>query len=133
EARAFSSFDPARLGIGEDVFVGGGPDITVSDSLELGTRWDIAEWLGITLTGFATFIERESVFDHVSGVNLELNGTRRLGGELVVESTPVSWLTLSADLTVVDARFVESGRQVPFAPWLVSGVRAMLTHESGVR
>ncbi|EDM79920.1 TonB-dependent receptor [Plesiocystis pacifica SIR-1] len=133
EARAFSSFDPNRVGLGDEVFTGGAPVATVSDGVELGTRWSPAAWLGFSLAGFATFIERESVFDHVSGVNLDLNGTRRLGGELVLSSSPLPWLSLSADLTMVDARFVGSGARVPFAPWLTAGARAVVTHDSGFR
>lgn len=133
EARAFSSFEASREGVGDDVFVGGGPTLVVSDALEAGTRWDPASWFGVSLSGFATRIERESLFDHVSGTSLELNGTRRLGAELVLYSDPLPWLNLSADMTVVDARFVESGNQVPLAPSLVSGVRGVVTHESGFR
>ncbi len=133
EARAFSSFEASRTGIGEEIFVGADPIATVSDALELGTRWDPVDWLGVNLSGFATFIERESIFDHVSGLSLELNGTQRLGGELVLSSTPLPWLTLSADLTLVDASFTESGNRVPMAPWLVSGMRATVTHDSGFR
>ena len=133
EARAFSSFDPGRAGIGEEVFTGGEPTATVSDAIELGTRWEPAAYFGVGLSGFATFIERESIFDHVSGVSLELNGTRRLGGELVLSSSPVPWLRLTADLTWVDARFSESGNRVPLSPWLVSGVRAVVTSNSGLR
>jgi outer membrane receptor protein involved in Fe transport len=133
EARAFSSFDAGRAGISEEVYQGGEPAITVSDALEVGTRWDPAAAFGMSLSGFLTFIERESIFDHVSGVSLELNGTRRMGGELVLYSNPLPWLSLSADLTLVDARFVESGNRVPLAPWLVSGLRATVTHDRGVR
>lgn len=128
EARAFITFDPGRSGISQDVFTGGRPEATVSDALEAGMRWNPVRWIRARLSGFATFIERESVLDHVSGVSLELNGTRRLGGELVVESRPVRWLMLSADATMTDARFVESGRRIPLAPWLVSGVRAAVAH-----
>ncbi|MEN0062496.1 MAG: TonB-dependent receptor [Myxococcota bacterium] len=133
EARALSTFDPGRTGIGEEVFTGGAPAATVSDALELGTRWNPADGFGLSLSAFATFIERESIFDHVSGVSLELNGTRRLGTELVLSSNPTPWLSLSADLTLVDARFVESGNRVPLAPWLVSGVRGVVTHDNGLR
>ncbi len=133
EARAYSGFEPDRMGIGDDLFMGGEPQTTVADAFEIGTRWDPSEWIGFSLAAFATFIERESIFDHVSGTNLELNGTRRLGGELVLYSNPLHWLSLSADLTMVDARFVESGNQVPLAPWLVSGIRAIATHNSGFR
>ena len=133
EARAFSPFDPGRAGIGEEVFTGGAPIATVSDAIELGTRWDPTAGFGVSLSGFATFIERESIFDHVSGVSLELNGTRRLGSELVLSANPWPWLSLSTDLTLVDARFTESGSRVPLAPWLVSGVRAVVTHDDGLR
>lgn len=133
EARAFSSFEPGRAGIGEEVFASGEPTATVSDAIEIGTRWGPADWFGVSLMGFATFIERESIFDHVSGVNLELNGTRRLGSEVVIDLKPTPWLSLSTDLTLVDARFSESGNRVPLAPWLVSGARAVVTHDSGLR
>lgn len=133
EARAFSSFDPGRAGIGDDVFTGGGPTATTSDAFELGTRWSPSRLLDARLSGFATFIERETLFDHVSGTSLELNGTRRLGAELVLSSAPLPWLDLSADLTWVDARFVGSGNRVPLAPWLVAGARATVTREDGWR
>src|SRR5690606_10025353 len=76
---------------------------------------------------------RESVFDHVSGLTLALNGTRRVGGELVLRARLSSWLRLVGDLTAVDARFVESGKRVPFAPRLTAGARALAAHPSGVR
>lgn len=133
EARAFSTFEPEQSGIGEEIYLGGNPTTTVSDVFEVGTRWDPADWFGISVAGFATFIERESIFDHVSGINLELNGTRRLGGELVLYSDPMSWLSLRGDVTYVDARFVESQNPVPLAPWLTAGFRAIATHHSGLR
>jgi iron complex outermembrane recepter protein len=132
EARAFSSFEPNRTGISDDIYEGGEPAMTLANSVELGARWFASRYLGASLSGFATFIERESVFDHVSGINLELNGTRRLGTELSLHSNPVDWLTLSADTTFVDARFVKSDNPVPLAPWLTGGLRAVATHPSGL-
>jgi iron complex outermembrane receptor protein len=132
EGRAFTSFDPGREGLSDEL-LDGRPRITRSDSGELGVRVAPLESLDVTLSGFATRIARESIFDHVSGVNLELNGTRRVGAELVLRARPVSWLALSADLTMTDARFIESGRRVPFAPWMVAGLRALVNHPSGVR
>lgn len=126
EARAFSSFEASREGIAEDVLSGANPALTTSDAVELGGRWDPHEAFGLSLSGFGTWIARESIFDHVSGTSLELNGTRRVGAELVLHSDPAPWLSLSADMTWVQARFVESGHQVPLAPWLVSGLRARL-------
>jgi iron complex outermembrane receptor protein len=48
------------------------------------------ESLDVTLSGFATRIARESIYDHVSGINLELNGTRRVGAELVLRARPAT-------------------------------------------
>jgi len=132
EARAFSSFDPDRLGLGEALGASTQPSVTRSDSIELSARWEPSELLKASLSGFGTFIQRESIFDHISGVNLELTGTRRLGAELLLSSQPLSWLTLSGDLTYVDARFTGSGRQVPLAPWLVSGLHATVSHPNGL-
>jgi iron complex outermembrane recepter protein len=134
EARAFSSFEPALTGISDDVYTGGAPRMTATDSFELGSRWSAEGGVAsAALAGFATFIERESIYDHVSGINLELNATRRLGGELVLSARPLANLSLGADATLVDARFVESGRPVPFAPRFIAGLRAMLGSELGVQ
>lgn len=133
EARAFSSFESPRVGLGEEVLRKGAPNTTTSQAAEFGTRWSPLSWFDVTLSAFATLIERESIFDHVSGINLELNGTRRLGGELVLSAAPLPWLEVSADLTLVDARFAESKNRVPFAPWLVSGVRLVATQARGFR
>lgn len=133
EARAFTRFVPDRTGFSEDLFTGGGPAMTAADSVEVGARVEPHRRIGLRAAGFATFVRRESVYDHVSGLNLELNATRRLGGELELRVSPTSWLTLSSEVTFVDARFVTSGRPIPLAPWLVGGVRAMLVHPSGLR
>ena len=106
--------------------------MTFADSLELGTRWQPHSAFGARLSVFGTFIERESVFDHVSGLNLELNSTRRLGTELDLQWAPLDWLKVVGDLTYVDARFGTSGNPVPLAPWLVGGLRAIATHDSGL-
>lgn len=131
EARAFSSYTPKRTGISDDLYHGGQATMTHSDAIELGTRIRASKYLGIVTTGFATFIANEAVFDHVSGLNLELSRTRRLGAEIVLHSEPTSWLSLEADATIVDARFVESKNAIPFAPWLSGGARLIVTHPSG--
>lgn len=89
EARAFSSYAPEATGLGETL-ASATASMTLTDTAELGARWAPIDALRITLTGFGTFIDRESIYDHVSGLSLELNGTRRLGGELVVQSDPCS-------------------------------------------
>jgi outer membrane receptor protein involved in Fe transport len=131
ESRAFVEDEPARTGLSEERADGGGPEMTVADAVELGARWSPTEALELAASGFGTFIERESVFDHVSGQNLELNGTRRLGAEVRAEVRPRPWLRLAGDLTWTDARFVESGAEVPFAAPLVGGLRAAAQHPAG--
>lgn len=133
EARAFSSFTPERTGTSEEVYMGGDPRMTLSDSAELGTRWEASEGLALQLAGFATYVERETLYDHVSGINLELNGTRRLGAEAVVQARPLHWLALSCDMTVVDARFRETQNPIPLSPWLTAGVRAVVGEDLGLR
>lgn len=132
-ARAFSSDAAPRHGIPKNIAAETDPAMTTSDALEVGARWNPSLVFGLTLSAFATFIERESIFDHVSNRSIELDGTRRLGAELVAYSDPLAWLSLSADLTVVDARFVTAGNRVPQAPWLTSGIRATATHQTGWR
>lgn len=133
EARAFTSFVPAEVGLSDDRLDGGEPAMTTSDSFELGARFRASRYLSAQASAFATFIARESVYDHVSGLNIELNGTRRMGAELSLRSNPSEILTLTADATVVDARFVASGNPVPMAPGLFGGARAVLGGERGFR
>jgi iron complex outermembrane recepter protein len=133
EARAFSRFEPAEVGFDQDVFDGGEPAMTTTDSFELGARYGTGSGLQAQLSLFATYIARESVYDHVSGVNVELNGTRRLGTELSLRATPTPLLTLGADVTALDARFVASDNPVPLAPTLFGSARALLGDERGPR
>ncbi len=133
EARALTPFTPARQGISEGSAAPAQAHITESHTVELGARLRPDARFSVAATSFATLLSRESVFDHVSGLNLELNGTRRLGAELVGTLMPVAWLRLMFDATYVDARFRESEAPVPFAPKLTLGSRAVLTHQSGVR
>jgi iron complex outermembrane receptor protein len=132
EARAFSSFEPARTGLADDLYTGGEPAMTSTDSFELGARLTQGR-LGASLAGFATFIERESVYDHVSGVNLELNGTRRIGAELDLDFRWFDWLSLGAFGTFVDARFVASDNPVPLAPRQTAGLTVMAGRMLGPR
>jgi outer membrane receptor protein involved in Fe transport len=133
EARAFSSFTPERTGTSEELYEGGAPRMTVADSAELGTRWEMNAALALQLAGFATYVERETLYDHVSGLNLELNGTRRVGAEAVLQAQPLAGLALTFELTVVDARFRESQNPIPLSPWLTGGVRAVAGRDLGLR
>lgn len=133
EARAFTSFDPERVGPFDDRVLDEGPRTTASDNGELGLRWAPRAWFDLHIAGFATYLASESIFDHVSRTNLQLSATRRLGVELGVDSHPKPWLGLAGSVTWVDARFIASRNPVPLAPPLVGSVRAWLAHPLGAR
>ena len=116
-----------------DRYKGGTAKIFPSDAVEVGARFTGKRPVTIGLAAFGTWIERELMFDHVSAVNLELNQTRRLGVELDASVRPREWLELRQDLTLVHARFVESGAAVPGAPPLLSATTLTLVHPSGIR
>lgn len=123
EARAATAYQPSHEGLGDEVIMGQPPTMTVSDAIEIGARFQPSPWLDARVAAFATWIERESIFDHVSGLSMELNGTRRLGAEAVIATQPRPWLDLSVELTGVDARFQRSERIVPYAPRWVYAAR----------
>lgn len=125
EARAFTGIEPAMAAVRDELAQRGEPAMTTVDSFELGARFRASHHFFAQATGFATFVARESVYDHVSGLNLELNGTRRLGLELALRWLPTPWLTFTTDATAVRARFTESGNPIPLAPTLSGGVRAL--------
>lgn len=133
EARAFLGNTEENQGLIDERFDGGQPAITASNTVEIGARYGSLDTLRLSLATFGTYVARESVFDHVSGLNIELNATRRLGAELVLSSRPLPWLTLRADATAVSARFVQSQRPVPLAPRWMGGLQGVVTHPSGLR
>lgn len=114
-------------------FDGGEAEVTRSDDAELGVRWSPHEAVDVGATGFGVWIDRESVFDHVSGFNVQRNGTRRVGTELYVMTRPVPWLLLGVDASYADARFVESGNTVPGAPRWMGSLQGSLLHPVGAR
>lgn len=111
---------------------GGTTDFTTSRAAELGATGH-AGAAGFGVTAFGIWISDELVFDHLSGVNLARNATRRLGVEVFADYRPVSWLAVRADGTVVDARFVDSGSPVPGAPRALVRGAAQAEHPSGWR
>jgi iron complex outermembrane receptor protein len=115
-----------------DRYKGGVARIFPSDSVEVGGRYTGRRFAaGVAL--FGTWVDRELVFDHVSAVNLELNRTRRLGVEIDATVRPTDWLELRQDLTLVHARFVQSGAPIPMAPPLLSATTMTLVHPKGYR
>ncbi len=132
EARAITrpSTPPENTDLSE--FSGGQASVTVADDTEVGARWS-SSLFDVGLAAFGTFIARESIYDHVSGFNVELDGTRRLGldGDVHVHAAP--WLRLGLDVTATLARFRESGNPVPLAPPLVTRFTTTLLHPLGIR
>ncbi|MDX2087408.1 MAG: TonB-dependent receptor [Kofleriaceae bacterium] len=118
EARAFTARE-SRENMQATVYDGGDPAITMANAVEVGgeRRWDRVR---LGLTGFATWIERESVFDHISGVNALKDGSRRFGVEAFFEVMPKPWLVVRGDVTAVDARYVVTENPVPGAPRLLA-------------
>jgi hypothetical protein len=114
-----------------EYYQGGEPRITVADAVETGAEYRPHHRVRVTAAGFATFIDRELIYDHVSGLNLELNPTRRLGLEGAVEWRPTSFSTLRVDGTLVDARFVRSGNPVPNAPTMLGTIEYTLANDAG--
>lgn len=133
ETRALLQLAQQQADADQRLYRGGSPKLTKSNSAELGLSWRPLNPLPVdlNLAGFGSWIAREAVYDHVSGVNLELNGTRRLGVELGADVSLKPWLKLGADLTLVQARFVESGNPVPGVPTNLLTAHAQLDHPSG--
>ena len=124
EARAFTR-RASREDMPAVVYAGGDPALTAADAVELGGDVRLGA-VAVGAAAFATWIERESVFDHLSGVNALRDGSRRLGGELFVEARPRPWLAVRGDVTAVDARFVVTGNPVPGAPRVLGGLEVRL-------
>lgn len=113
------------------------PPMVQVDSAELGLRFRPSRALAIGAYVFGSHVQREAIYDHLSGLVLELGASRRLGGEVELDLRPMPGLRLLADLAWVDARFVESGRPVPYVPRLGAGLstlaRAPFGTEAGLR
>jgi len=123
EPRAIVAPNPGSVEDDElSAYYGGRPRIAVADSAEVGLATSPWRWLEARAAGFATFIDSETIFDHVSNTNIEMDGTRRLGVEVAAGIAPLRWLSLDADATFVDARFCRSRHFVPgTSPWTGRG------------
>lgn len=108
------------------------PEMTVSDSVEIGVRYAPGPWFRLGASGFFTYIDRESVYAAEAQTNLEYGASRRFGFEFEVASAPTEWLEFRADLSFVDARFVGGDSPIPGVPWLVASATALVEHPSGV-
>ncbi len=131
EARAVVA--PASTPEDETVapYAGGSPGTVICDAAEVGAEISPHEVAVFRITGFATWMEREMLFDHVSNTNLEMDGTRRLGVEASTALRPASWLSTLTEVTWSDARFNESGNPVPGAPVWLAALRLFIGEERG--
>lgn len=107
--------------------------ITSSDAVELGTRARLGSRVSLGVAGFGIWIDNELVFDHMTGVNLARNATRRLGVEIDVEIEAADWLSVRGDVSATDARFVGSGDPVPYAPRLIGTAEARVRLSAGLQ
>ncbi len=132
EARSILAPEPSSV---EDValsrYEGGAPEPSVADAVEAGAEVTPLSRLSFKVTGFFVWMEREMLFDHVSNMNIEQDGTTRLGVELEAAFAPLSWLRLEADATAVRARFRRSGHPVPGAPSAMGNARLRAGEDRG--
>ena len=133
EARAFTLPATPPPDVDLDRFAGGQPRMTVTDSAEVGARFAPNKLFDIGAAGFGTWIGRESIFDHVSGFNIELSGTRRLGVEADLQIHPADWADVGFDFTYVYGRFTSTGAPIPGAPPIVASMFGNLYHPTGFR
>jgi len=133
EARAFTQPPTAPENVDLDVYAGGKPTMTTTDNVEVGARFEPNDVFDVGTSLYGIWIGRESLFDHVSGINVELGGTQRLGIEADLQIHPTKWFELGLDVTAVRSRFVESGEKVPGAPPLLVQLQSALTHPKGWR
>ncbi len=131
EARAIVAIGDTTEDETVATYAGGSPKIATCDAAELGAEISPHDIAVFRIAGFATWMEREVLFDHVSNTNLEMDGTRRLGVEASTAFMPVSWLSTLAELTWTDARFKRSGNPVPSAPVWLGALRLFIGEERG--
>lgn len=118
--RAFASYgkgfrSPQALSLGQ----GERAPFTVVHAGELGARLD-RRWLHATLSGFVTYIGEDFLFDHAAARLLVVGPTLRAGATLLVDVQPLRWLAARASVTWVNARSIDSGELLPYAPPLVA-------------
>jgi outer membrane receptor protein involved in Fe transport len=132
EARAILAPVPSSVEDSElSRYEGGAPEPSIADSVEAGAEVTPLSMLSVKVTGFGVWMEREMLFDHVSNMNIEQDGTTRLGLELEAAFAPLSWLRLEADATAVRARFRRSGHPVPGAPTAMGNARFRAGEDKG--
>lgn len=107
--------------------------VTLVDHGEVGLRW--APWSSVEVgaTGFGVWVDREALFDHVSGRTVERGASRRYGVEGELRWQPTASVEAVGDLTWTDARLVDGGGPVPGAPTFLATARLSLAPPEGLR
>ncbi|WP_428264645.1 TonB-dependent receptor [Haliangium sp.] len=118
----------AAMETGPEVTPSPASEFTTTDAVELGVRGRLGDRLSLGAGGFGVWIDREVLFDHLSGRSLAMQATRRLGLELDATYRPLPWLSLRADVAAVDARFTGSGSPIPGVPRLMAALVAGAAH-----
>jgi outer membrane receptor protein involved in Fe transport len=77
--------------------------------------------------------EKEMVFDPNSALSSERGESRRLGAELEIRYSPLSWVYLGTDLYYINSRFVENNNQIPYVPTWIMTNSLSFRHSSGIR
>ncbi len=113
------------------LYEGGTPDPSKCNTVEAGTAISPLNWINVKLTGFGVWMEREMLFDHVSNITLEMDGTTRLGGEFDIALKPLEWIRIDANITYARAVFNHSGNPVPNIPSLMGTGTIKAGRESG--
>ncbi len=97
-------------------------DSMTADATELGVRASPTWWLDLQASAYGVWVGEEQVFDPGTGRSLLDGPTRRLGVEAVADIYVFEWLEIQVDGSATDARSLETGDPVPYAPrWLVAG------------
>lgn len=93
--------------------------VSLADAFEVGVSSAPTRWLSARAAGFATLVNDEIVFDHVSARYLATGSTRRLGIDAGLSVTPHPHLRVDADCTWTRGVYVATGAAIPYAPPLV--------------
>jgi outer membrane receptor protein involved in Fe transport len=85
-------------------------------SFDVGAKFDWGDPLGISLSGFATRLSDDAVFDAEEGTLERIGETQRLGAVASLVSRPTDWLVESMSLTLVDATVLGPPPAAPGEP-----------------
>jgi outer membrane cobalamin receptor len=118
----FRSPQARSLGDGERA-----PFVSVRGA-EVGAAYD-APRLALRLAGFASYVDRDFFFDHSVGTTVYTGATVRGGGQAQVTVRPLEAWLVSANLTVAEARVLESGARLPYFAPLVGRLDSAWSHE----